>query len=403
MLESATSYNIPDVIESDMNNVLYVDDEQSNLRVFDSVFSRYYNVFTATSGKMAIKLLHEYEIHMIITDQKMPEMTGTDLLERTLNDFPDIIRIILTGFADIQAIIKAINKCSIYKYVTKPYENSEMREIIDRGLEIYNMRKKKYNGSPFFSENGSPAQQHLTDTPAGTSLNGRYVDQVLADVSTGKEQYETFLENGISYQFRKKDPLFFKDFYIHSDEDSVKLYHINFKIAQSDRSAMVYMHLKLRLREILMVNDNKMAIQDLHESLEQFYVELSENISISDLTIISYDWDSGKMEILTKELKARIYNIELQFEEVKLPVPHTLHEGYLLYSFQSKGPLMVYGWGFEPKEGSNRADIVNNIKLVVSNATDYPIDIQENKLTDGLRSISDSYKDLIFYGLHITD
>ena len=81
-----------------------MDDEESNLRVFDSVFSRYYNIYTANNGNTAINMLREHNIHMIITDQKMPEMTGTDLLESILEEFPDIIRIILTGFADIQAI-----------------------------------------------------------------------------------------------------------------------------------------------------------------------------------------------------------------------------------------------------------------------------------------------------------
>lgn len=125
--------------------ILYVDDEESNLRIFRMAFKREYNVLTAMGGQEAIEILRTNDVQCLITDQKMPEMTGTELLERVLPEFPDVIRMILTGFADIEAIVKAVNKCGIYKYITKPWDKGEMKLTIDKALEAYELKSDKVN------------------------------------------------------------------------------------------------------------------------------------------------------------------------------------------------------------------------------------------------------------------
>lgn len=400
--ESLASFNIPDELEEDLSNILYVDDENSNLRVFDSVFSRYYNVFTANNGKTAIKLLHQYDIHMIITDQKMPEMTGTDLLEQTLHEFPDIIRIILTGFADIQAIIKAINKCSIYKYITKPYENSEMKEVIDKGLEIYKMREKRYVGSPFYASNNGVKKNESKDPIKNGTSDAGFANKVLRDIATKKENYELFLENSISFNHKKENSLFFKDFYVHADEESAKLYHLSYKIEQADKAALVYMHLKLRLRELLIKNDNQLSLYELLERLEQFYFEIEENVKITNWNILAYDWNEMRLEYLTKLPKVRVYQIGHKLEEAGFQLSNNLLEGYKYYTLDSDEPLMLYGWDHDT-DPEAESDVVHNINLIVNNATNFPLSMQEAQIVKGLQSISSNFNDLIFYGLHITD
>ncbi len=118
-------------------SLLYVDDEATNLRVFKSNFRKYFNVFTTTNPLEAIDILRDNEIQVIVTDQRMPEMTGTELLEKILPDHPDMIKIILTGFTDIEAIKDGINRCGIYKYITKPWNFDEMKGVLERGLESY--------------------------------------------------------------------------------------------------------------------------------------------------------------------------------------------------------------------------------------------------------------------------
>ncbi len=124
-------------------NILYVDDEESNLRIFKTTFKRDYNIFLAESGLEAIRVLHQQAIHLIVTDQKMPEMTGTEFLEKTIPEFPNIIRIILTGFSDIEAIVRAVNKANIYKYVTKPWNREEFKAVLDEALALYQFREDK--------------------------------------------------------------------------------------------------------------------------------------------------------------------------------------------------------------------------------------------------------------------
>ena len=80
------------------------------------------------------------EIQLIITDQRMPEMTGIQFLEKIIPDYPDCIRMILTGFSDIEAIIQAINTGRVYRYITKPWNKEDLKINIDKALETYHLR-----------------------------------------------------------------------------------------------------------------------------------------------------------------------------------------------------------------------------------------------------------------------
>ncbi len=122
---------------TDKYGVLYVDDEEVNLRGFKANFRKFFNVHISTNPNEAIDILNEKDIHIIITDQRMPEMTGTEFLEKILPDHPDVIKIILTGFTDIAAIQDGINRCGIYKYITKPWDFEEMKAVLDKAVEIY--------------------------------------------------------------------------------------------------------------------------------------------------------------------------------------------------------------------------------------------------------------------------
>lgn len=118
-------------------SLLYVDDEATNLRVFKANFRKFFNVHTTTNPIEAIELLKQEEIQVIVTDQRMPEMTGTQFLEKILPDHPDVIKIILTGFTDIEAIKDGINRCGIFKYITKPWNFDEMKGVLERAVETY--------------------------------------------------------------------------------------------------------------------------------------------------------------------------------------------------------------------------------------------------------------------------
>jgi len=118
-------------------NILYVDDEMNNLVSFKATFRMKYNVFTAVSGDEAIKTLDNQPIEIIITDQRMPNMTGVQFLESIIEKHPDPMRILLTGYADMNAVIDAVNKGKIFHYLSKPWNEEELDMTIKRAYEVY--------------------------------------------------------------------------------------------------------------------------------------------------------------------------------------------------------------------------------------------------------------------------
>jgi response regulator RpfG family c-di-GMP phosphodiesterase len=129
-------------MNNDKISILYVDDEENTLISFKATFRLKYKVFTAISGSDAIKILGSNLVHVIITDQRMPNMTGVEFLEKIIDDFPDPIRILLTGFTDMNAVVDAINKGKIFHYLTKPWNEEELDKTIERAYDIY-MEKEK--------------------------------------------------------------------------------------------------------------------------------------------------------------------------------------------------------------------------------------------------------------------
>ncbi len=117
--------------------VLYVDDEENNLVSFKAVFRIKYKVLTAISGEEAIKVLKDNEVNVIITDQRMPNMTGVEFLETIIDDYPLPTRILLTGYADMNAVIDAVNKGKIFHYLTKPWNEEELDMTITKAYEVF--------------------------------------------------------------------------------------------------------------------------------------------------------------------------------------------------------------------------------------------------------------------------
>ena len=123
-------------------SILYVDDEEQNLVSFRATFRREYTIFTAVSGKEAMEIMHANNINLIITDQRMPEMTGIQFLKKILPVYPDAIRMILTGFSDVEAIIEAINTGQVFRYITKPWDEKELRMTLENARQLFSLQKK---------------------------------------------------------------------------------------------------------------------------------------------------------------------------------------------------------------------------------------------------------------------
>src|SRR6478735_9182225 len=123
-------------------NVLYIDDEYHNLVAFKASFRRYFNIFLAESAAQAHKVIDENDIHIILSDQRMPVTTGIEFFESIIKTHPEPIRILITGYTDIEAVIEAINRGEVYKYLTKPWNEEDIKIFITRAYEVFSLRRK---------------------------------------------------------------------------------------------------------------------------------------------------------------------------------------------------------------------------------------------------------------------
>lgn len=119
--------------------ILIVDDEEENLLAFELNFRSQFTIYTATSGRRGLEILAERDVALVITDQRMPEMNGVEFLEKASQVRPDILRMVLTGYSDINALIDAVNMGRIYHYVTKPWDPDELALSIKRALDSYRL------------------------------------------------------------------------------------------------------------------------------------------------------------------------------------------------------------------------------------------------------------------------
>src|SRR5881227_2256706 len=125
-----------------MINVLYINDERHDLIAFKASFRRIFNVFICESAEEGRQVIEREKIHVILSDQRMPKMSGIEFFESILEEYPDPIRILITGYTDITAVIDAINRGQVYKYLTKPWIEDDVKIFVEKAFEVYKLRKE---------------------------------------------------------------------------------------------------------------------------------------------------------------------------------------------------------------------------------------------------------------------
>ncbi len=168
-------------IPSKKPRMLVVDDEPDNLDLLYRTFRREFKVLRAESGVDALKVLEsEGEVAVIISDQRMPEMKGTEFLSKTVPDFPDTVRIILTGFTDVEDLVDAINAGQVYRYITKPWDPDELKHVVARASETYDLIKQQ-NEALHLAEK----QSKLMVTVGQLAAQTMATDEVLTFLAAG--------------------------------------------------------------------------------------------------------------------------------------------------------------------------------------------------------------------------
>src|SRR5262245_43844529 len=122
--------------------ILVVDDEQDNLDAFRFNFKKTFDILTASGGAEALQILAEKEVAVVVTDQRMPKMTGVELLREVRQRQPECVGIILTAFTDVDVLVEAINLGQVYRYITKPWDAKEVRGVLQYAIERYDLTRE---------------------------------------------------------------------------------------------------------------------------------------------------------------------------------------------------------------------------------------------------------------------
>jgi DNA-binding NtrC family response regulator len=123
-------------MQSEKNTILYIDDEEINLRVFRNTFRREYNVLTAASASQGLDILIHNTVDLIVTDQRMPDVTGVEFLRIVQEKYPHIPpnRIIISGYSDHDDIELAYKEYQLSQFIAKPWKDDELHEIIKKAI-----------------------------------------------------------------------------------------------------------------------------------------------------------------------------------------------------------------------------------------------------------------------------
>lgn len=153
--------------------ILFLDDEERIVNALAALFRYKYQVFTATSGAQALAIMRQYHVHVVVSDQRMPEMTGVEFLRAAKAVSPDSVRILLTGFSDLSAIIDSVNDGEVYRFLNKPWGNQEIQAVIADALAIGLALETERRGA--VAPSGTPASPSIpaSDQPAVLMLHDK--------------------------------------------------------------------------------------------------------------------------------------------------------------------------------------------------------------------------------------
>lgn len=136
---SINNVDAPPSANAERGQLLIIDDEEEILRALQRQFRREYDVYTAISAEAGYRVMTEHSVQVILSDQRMPGMNGSEFFGRVKSEFPDAIRLLLTGYADIQAVIAAVNDGNIFRYITKPWDPVELGATVREAFNRYNL------------------------------------------------------------------------------------------------------------------------------------------------------------------------------------------------------------------------------------------------------------------------
>jgi PAS domain S-box-containing protein len=288
----------------DKIKILYVDDEQRNISSFKGAFRREFKIDTAISAEEGKKLMAENEYHILLTDQRMPKISGVEFLTEMCDLHPDVMRILITAYSDIEAVINAINHGKIYKYVNKPYDENELRKIFEEAYQVYQYRKgvnanvNKYKET--FERSNDPI--FLINT------KGEFIDANQACLQLFGMDRSELLRTPCSYFFKEKDE---KKSFMRKLQQSDEVE--DFEVAIKARSSVA--DCLMSIRKIKFDFDDSIAY---HGSLKNItFIKEATNSLIKDIVVQQEEERYKFAEILHESLAQKLAGMKFYMASLR--------------------------------------------------------------------------------------
>jgi signal transduction histidine kinase len=292
----------------DKEPILYVDDEIENLQGFNYLLRRDFQVFLASSAKEGLEILKNNKIKVILTDQRMPEICGIEFLEQIRDEFPDVVRIIVTAYSDSDTILQSINLGKVFHFITKPWRNEELRNIIRRAIENYNLKQDKIELIDFLQRLNSDLTEAKERAEESDRLKSSFLANMSHEIRTPLNAIVGFSNLIISEN--DNNPSMKKQFYKIIETSSTDLLNIIEDILDTSRI------------ETGFVSVNKTAV-DLHKLMCDLLVIFQNHIYLKDKPVeLKYHYPkiTDKLSIITdglrlKQIMSNLINNAIKFTE----------------------------------------------------------------------------------------
>jgi class 3 adenylate cyclase len=197
--------------QAEKPEILYIDDEEDNLLVFKAAFRRHYKVHTAQSGEEGLAILKEKDVSLVITDQRMPRMTGVQFLQH-LPEEKDLIRMILTGYSDMESIIEAINTGKVYRYIVKPWDKEELKMTMDNAIEAFRLRRANKQLIQELKNANEDLEQKIVERTLEVNLQKKEVEKLLLNILPAEVAHELKVTGAATPRYYESVTVLFTDF-----------------------------------------------------------------------------------------------------------------------------------------------------------------------------------------------
>jgi signal transduction histidine kinase len=297
--------------------LLVVDDEVDNVDSLERLFRKEYQVYKATSGPEALQILKTHTVPVIVSDQRMPKMTGVEFLEQSIEIQPESIRILLTGYTDIESVIDAINSGQIYRYLTKPWDPVDLKNTIDKAREKYELRAT-------LRERNQQLQEALEELKTLDQAKNQFMVLINHELKTPLTVMTSFLDLLKETNLNKEQQKYCSR--VESSTQKLQsLVNEVLELVSADTGLMPLKKSKVKLLELI-----KKQLHNYEDTAGQRDIKFL--INIPDVKIIA---DS---DILNKALRPLIDNaVKFRTKGTEILITAELDENHLNLAITNKG------------------------------------------------------------------